>query len=91
MQIKFVIPNIDSQERIHEQFTEMLQCFKDIDVEVDMDGFAKVVDAIGGALNLDGTAPNGTFITASITIVFAFPYKIGDRIRILDKGSVRKW
>ena len=40
MQIKFVIPNIASQENIHAQFTEMLQCFKDIDLEVDMDGFA---------------------------------------------------
>ena len=26
-------------------------------------------------------------ITASITIFFAFPYKIGDRIRILDKDD----
>ena len=40
MQIKFVIPNIASQENIHAQFTEMLQCFKDIDLEVDLDGFA---------------------------------------------------
>lgn len=40
MQLKFIIPNIDTQDGVRQQFEEVMQCFKDINLTVDTDGFA---------------------------------------------------